>query len=508
MFRRLAANTAISAVAFFAISVLGLVIVPVLVGAYGLAAFGLISMSRIFLPTGVLALFDFGVSEVAIQATARAREDQEWERCGGQLSLLLVMSVLLGLLSALTLGFGARPIAGLIHAPSEMVGPFGSVLIATALVLPVLFVSLVAEGVLKGFERYGVIRMLEVSSTLAYTVAALVLVKVGLTFETVCYAYLAVQILRSLLSIVLALVTLSREPCRFGRWTKADLGEVGLRSRLIVYSRLLGSLQGQAPTLLIGFLFGSAAVGAYDILSKLPRFAKSVLGLINSTLLPVAVRLETTADHQAIAKLGETGLLVIILVTLPAVSGGMVFSEDILRLWLGPQMQEWWEWQSAMFVMPALMAMIGFGGISLLSRPDAAKQLNRVTTLQVALQLTLSLGLSTLLKERAFILGQALSLCLTFPLSMNIIIKQQRLSGVKVYGWVAKGMLVSACLAVIAVLLPDPPSLIWLGGALVVWFGVAVLLYWLVLPGAAERALLTRLVEPLVGGRLKRLLRR
>ena len=64
MLRGFLQNTAISAVAYAVAGVLGLFAVGVIARSYGVGVLGLIVLARAFLPTGFLALVDFGVSEI------------------------------------------------------------------------------------------------------------------------------------------------------------------------------------------------------------------------------------------------------------------------------------------------------------------------------------------------------------------------------------------------------------------------------------------------------------
>lgn len=493
MFRRLVVNIAISAVAFFFISAVGILLTPILVHGYGMAAFGLIGLARLFLPTGMLALIDFGVSEVAIQATARAREDGAWRRCASHLTLLTAGSLVMGVMAAILLSTTAFGLADVLNAPPALYHGFAQALLATALCLPLLFLSLGAEGVIKGFERYGWIRTLEVGSNLLYAALALTAVYRNLPFQAVCYAYLIAQSARALVAISLAILTLRYQKLAPVRWSREDRCEVIARCRQIAYGRLLGSLQSQSPPLLIAILWGAAAAGVYDVLSRLPRFAKSVLGLINSTLLPVAVRLDASANHEGVRRLGETGLLIISLATFPAITASIFFSREILALWIGPQLAADWGWQSLMFLTPALMSIVGFGSNALLGRLNLTRRLNRVTTVQVILQLILSLSLTHLLQEKSFILGQVLSLCITFPWSMRIIIAAQGLT-YRIFLWLAQTAGVAAALAASFGLAGGrPESVIQLGLFGAAWMVAATAILWWLLPTSEERSALTRI---------------
>ena len=96
MFASLIKNTAISAVAFLLVSVLGLLLVPYLIQHYGVAGFGVISLARLFVPLMGLGLFDLGFGELSTQAVARSRGLSTWSHGLNLLTLNLVVSFFVG----------------------------------------------------------------------------------------------------------------------------------------------------------------------------------------------------------------------------------------------------------------------------------------------------------------------------------------------------------------------------------------------------------------------------
>lgn len=506
MFRRLIINTALSAAAFLTISVVGLLLTPLIVRTYGLAAYGVVTLARLFLPTGLLALVDLGLSEVAIQVVARAREDRDWRAARAQLTLLCLTSIGLGFAAAALLAVGATGLTAIFRTPPELSDALVRVLLWTAAALPVLFVSLVAEGALKGFERYDAIRGLEVGATALYAGLTIGAIVFGGSFEQVCLAYVAAQTLRALVAIGLASVVLRRNGVYPTSWNRFDRQIIFERSGVLTYGRLIGSLQGQAPPMLISMMFGPAATGVYDILTRLPKFMKSVLGLIASTLLPVAVRLDVSNNTEGVRRLGETGLLMVALVTLPLVTASMFFSKEILHLWVGPQVSDQWAWLALMFVQPTIMALVGFGSNMLLGRLDLTRRLNAVTTLQVFIQIGLSLALAGLLREKSFILGQIIAICLTFPISMGIIIRAQGLTH-RVYLWLAQGIVFGCALALLFSLVQRPQDFGTLAAYGAIWAAISGLALWLTAPTAEERKMLLRTLLVIVPERMRNVFR-
>jgi O-antigen/teichoic acid export membrane protein len=505
MFRRLIINTALSVAAFLTISVVGLLLTPLIVRTYGLAAYGLVTLARLFLPTGVLALVDLGLSEVAIQVVARAREDRDWRAARAQLTLLGLTSIALGVVAAALLALGAGALTELLKTPPELSHELVRVLLFTAAALPILFVSLGAEGVLKGFERYDAVRGLEVGATVLYAGLTIAAVLFHGSFEQVCLGYVLAQALRALVAIALAATLLGRHGVYPTRWTQADRQITFDRSGVLTYGRLIGSLQGQAPPMLISAIFGPAATGVYDILTRLPKFMKSVLGLISSTLLPVAVRLDVSNNTEGTRRLGETGLLMMTLITLPVVTACMFFSLEILQLWIGPQMASDWPWLALMFLQPLIMAPVGFGSSILLGRLDITRRLNTITTFQVLLQLGISLALAGLLQEKAFILGQVIAVCVTFPVSMALITRSQGLTS-RIYLWLAQGVMVGGSLALLFNLIPRPGNAVVLATYGAIWAALAGAALWTVSTTADERKSLLRILSMLVPQRMRNIL--
>lgn len=413
-------NVGITAVAFFAISVVGLLLVPITIGAYGLAGFGLIVMAKIFLPTATLAMFDFGVGEYATQAVAAARANSGHERCGGRLAMATSAALVSGAIAGAALFFASPHLSQWLSVPSGDQAAFSTVIQMTAFALPVLFVSLVFEGVIKGFENFAAQRICEVIVSLAYAAMVLGVISRGWRFDAVCYALLVSLLLRTIIAFGFAWWSLRDWSMQFFSWEGADFKDFIVRARLMFSNKVLGVAQNQAGPVLIAVLLGVTAVGVFDVLTRLPRFAKSVLGLLSSTVLPVAARLESVADLKNMRRLAQTGMLIVGLLALPPLASAMVFSKPILEIWLGGALTHYWHWQAAMFLIPALTSLVGFGATALIVRPQATSAMNRLVLIQIVLQFGLSLALADVLQERAFILGQVVAVVITFIWQMRL----------------------------------------------------------------------------------------
>ena len=167
MIKRLIQNTIISTIAFGAAALLGLIVIPVIIRTWGVTEFGLIVITRLLLPTGMMAVLDLGLSEVATQAVARA---QRAPRLGpgepaafvpDRLSICAGTGPERGDLARNAISHGLHE-----GRPRSCAGNSSRFCTITALANLVLVPALVWEGIVKGFERYNLLRISEFASTL------------------------------------------------------------------------------------------------------------------------------------------------------------------------------------------------------------------------------------------------------------------------------------------------------------------------------------------------------
>lgn len=416
--KKLLADTAITAGAFLVATAIGLLLVPVLIGAYGVSGFGLIVLARVLLPAGAMGVVDFGIGEIATQAVATARGTRDWATARARLRLLAGMTAALVTVVGVGTFLAAVPINEWFKVPAGMRASFTDLISVTAILLPGLFAGLLAEGVIRGFQKFSVLRMVEVGLSLAYAAAVLVGVWAGFDYAWPAWAFLAMQVIKSLVFGVVAWRLLPHGPlAHLDATAKRFVWE---RARLLFTARILGTLQHQAPTLLIGLLVGPAAVGIYDTIVRLPKFAKSALAVMGSTLMPAAMRLDAAGDHGRLQAIAGFTISVLPALIFPPIAAMAAFSGDILNLWLGPEFVRYAPWLAAFLAMPALNTIVSFQSSTLLNRPEYLRGNNRIAIVQTALQLALSLALARWMAQDAFILGQVVATACVFVAQIRL----------------------------------------------------------------------------------------
>jgi O-antigen/teichoic acid export membrane protein len=406
MIKRLIQNTIISTVAFGAAAILGLIVIPVIIRTWGVTEFGLIVITRLLLPSGMMAVLDLGLSEVATQVVARAREHRDWNLVGRQLSFLTVLSILLAVTLCGSIWFGAPYLALLMKVDAAHVERFTDILHYTALANLVLVPALVWEGTVKGFERYNLLRMSEFASTLVYVALTVWASTASAPFEVIAYIYLATLVIRALAVLVATVTALTKKSARFAAWTSEIRRELLLRCLLLLQGKLIGGIAGPIQPFAVGLLFGPTAVGIYDALVRLSRVSKVVVGLLTSALLPVASRLDERGSTTTFQRLGELGLIMLPMFTLPPLAAAAILSPEIMQLWIGPLLAPYAVWMGLSFVIPICTQYLVIGNVIFLTRVDIQARLNLLLMLQLLIWAVVSAATLGMFAERALILGQ------------------------------------------------------------------------------------------------------
>jgi len=449
--RRFLHNTAISAVAYGLAGVLGLFAVGLIARSYGLAVLGLLVLLRAFLPTGVLALVDLGVSENTTQAVARGRVG-DWALASEKISLLTLVAGATGVIWGAALWIAASSLATVFKVAPDQAEAFISILKITALILPLTFLGLVAEGALKGFEHYGWLRITEVAGNVLYVMAVYVAVWQGAPFEWVAYSYLAATVAKYFVLAAVVWSVANKTSLRFSSWTVASRQDIRYRSWLMFNNRVAGTFQQTLVPLVIGALFTPAEVGTYDLITRLPRFLKATMAPLHSAILPISAHIEEMTDTRRLQMLGRNGLVLPAAIVVPVLIVVALFSQEILKVWVGPQYADQWPWLAISLFIPAITVMLGAGQTALMAWSDFLRLNTQLLYLQVFTQYFVTAIFLAWFRERAFILGWVISYIVFAPVIARQMLRYMSLSSSLFWEQVGRHAIVAgmltACVAI------------------------------------------------------------
>jgi O-antigen/teichoic acid export membrane protein len=419
MIKRLIQNTVISALAFGVAALLGLAVIPLIIRTWGVTEFGLIVISRLLLPSGMMAVLDLGLSEVATQVVARAREHRNWAHAGRQIAFLGVVSVVLTVILSAAIWLSTPLFVIAMKVDAAHLETFTRIMHYTALANLIFVPALVWEGIVKGFERYNLLRFAEITSTAGYVGLTFVASWAAAGFEVVAYIYLATLVARGVVIGIAAFVALRHKNARLLPWTPEIRQDILHRCLLLLQGKLMGGISGPLQPFLIGLLFGPKAVGTYDALVRLSRVSKVVVSLLTSALLPVASRLDERGNATSFQRLGDLGLVMMPMFVVPPLAATALLSPEIMNIWIGPLLAPYAFWMGLSFLVPICAQYVAIGSLIFLTRPEVQARLNRLMAVQLLIWAVVSAATLHLFAERALILGQAIGSIVILPLQLG-----------------------------------------------------------------------------------------
>ncbi|MGH6948914.1 MAG: hypothetical protein ACREDZ_16410, partial [Kiloniellales bacterium] len=144
-------NTLINVSAIGVTGLVGLMLVPIIVSAYGLESLGLIVLARILLPTSVLGLLDLGTAEATTRFVASSAAEGGRGKAAHSLIASLAIVLPIAACIAVTGGLAATWVTESVLGISDKHTPLmQGVVMWTCLAAVVTFPGMVCEGALRG----------------------------------------------------------------------------------------------------------------------------------------------------------------------------------------------------------------------------------------------------------------------------------------------------------------------------------------------------------------------
>jgi len=333
---RIIRNSMLNGAALGTTSVLSLVLVPILIGQYGLEAYGLMPLIRLLTPLGAMGIVLFGLPQMATRAAALHAARGEVLVLRRSQSALMAAAAAVGIfVAALLMLAGPGRVSGWLNVKEAENVAFAAGFTATALLFPLLMPATIVTATLSGLGRFRALRAIEVTVYVTYFAAAAGTAYLGLPVVNLVLALLAADALRATALIIYArkmsLIGLREVAVPDLGWLYAQKNALGV----ISISSLLGHARKHLVGAAIVVLYGPSALGLYDALERIPRGLKTLLGLVNAAVLPHAIHLDASADETRLRSLLIRGTRLTLLCTLPVASAVMVYSSLVVAAWLG-----------------------------------------------------------------------------------------------------------------------------------------------------------------------------
>ncbi|MEO5616416.1 MAG: oligosaccharide flippase family protein [Candidatus Eisenbacteria bacterium] len=461
---RVLRNVVTNYLRFFAGGLLGMLVTPIMVHTLGDGDYGL--WVTVFSLTGYFGLIDQGIRPSLVRFVSRDQTLGDQEGLRRTLNSALALFTVAGLLAvAVTVVVAGNFEQWFTVEPGHRHLVRDVVLIAGASVA-LGFPLSVFGAVLSGLQRYDLANGIGIGVAVLRAVAFVLVLRSGGGLLELAWASLAMTLLGHILTMVVVLRLLPLMRFGAGWVTGPSLRAIGSYGGFAFIGALATSLTFQSDALVITALIGAAAVTPFALAAGLVETVRSLVYSATFVLSPTASELETRGETGKLHAMLLAGAKYSVLLSWPVLFGLMVFGENFLVTWVGPNYATEAPWSQVLAVgglqasaaqiltilcLPTLLSLPQSTASALLFGVSRHKGVVTLSLVNALVNLALSLWWARPLGLAGVALGTAVPLALIAGIATAVYACRALGMPLARYAWHGMG---KAGLASVAFLLP------------------------------------------------------
>ena len=424
--RRVFRNTLFTGVVGVLSLLANFVVIGEAVRHLGMGPYGVLTLALAFsLSAGFLSISDLGLQSGVTRFVADADGRGQRERISEVVSsafALLSAAAVVAVAILLTLSFVASRVFTHVH---------GVALQNDLHLLLVLFAAeaffglpaLAFVGVLQGLQRYGWIKVIDLSRQILYTVLALIVL---LTGQGVV-AFGAAMISGTLLAAV-GYAVAARILCPDLRISPRLVNRAALRplagfSVWVFITRIMGVIWAQMDTLILSVLVGINVLAGYSIIARLESAVSYPLSFTAAAVVPAAANLRAQDSRVRLRDLLIRGTRYTLALSMPVTIAAMILAHPLIVAWVGSAYTRF-VGPAQLFLTYQLLSCTANIALTILIGIGRIKAVTAYVTLAVAVNLVLSIALAKPLGVTGVIIGTLVGYGITVPLYIRLALEE------------------------------------------------------------------------------------
>jgi O-antigen/teichoic acid export membrane protein len=308
-----------------------LITVPLYLKALGDVRYGVLAL--VWMLLGYFGFLEMGLGKATANQIARLRDASDKDRNIVFWTALLLNGAF-GLVAVLILWIvGAYVLTSILKIPREFQGEAIAALPWMLATFPLALISSVLSGALEGRNRFFVVNLLQIASTVVFQIVPLFVVYgYGSSLAVVIPAAVVCRVLMNLPFLVACYVTVPLTlPPAFSTKIGRSLFSYG---GWVAVSGMVGPVLETIDRFLIGVVLGAQAVTHYTLPYQLVTKARIIPASLTRALFPAfSANRATVADNLAIISLHSLTAAMT-----PIILGSIIIMRPFMTIWIGREL--------------------------------------------------------------------------------------------------------------------------------------------------------------------------
>lgn len=310
----------------------GLFISPFILHRLGDAAFGLWVL--VFSITGYYGLFDLGIRSSIVRYVAKYSANDENDELNHLVNTALFSYTGIGAV-ALVITFGASfYLDSIFRIPADFHNTAHLLLIMVGSAVSLGFPLGVFGGILEGLQRFYVLNLTNVCSTLIRALLIVIALRHGFGLLTVALITVTLPLLGNLVNagVVLSILPLRFHPQYISRSSLHRIATYsGPTFMIIIASRL----RFKTDAMVIGTFLSSAAITYFAIGSRLVDYVGEGVSSLAQIFIPMSSRTDALGDSGQLKKIFIAGNRACALIVFPITASFIILGKSVIEVWVG-----------------------------------------------------------------------------------------------------------------------------------------------------------------------------
>lgn len=310
----------------------GIFLSPFILHRLGDAAFGIWVL--IFSITGYYGLFDLGIRSSLVRYVSKAKANNDIAYASRIVSTSLFAYTCVGTAAFLTTVFVSTYVDTFFRVPIEFHSTARWLLLMVGSAVALGFPLGVSGGVLEGLQRFDVMNLTNIASTLLRAALIVLALAHGYGLLTVALITVGLPIVSSMTRSVVALRLL---PVRIGlrHLSRDTFREIANYSGFSFVAIVSTRLRFKSDEIIIGKFLSAVAITNFNIGGRIVDYAEEVVESFAQIFVPMSSHSDATGDIDRLRKIFVAGNRVCAFITFPICAILVVLGKSVIEAWVG-----------------------------------------------------------------------------------------------------------------------------------------------------------------------------